>query len=295
MKPFLVLPFFLATIAPSFAAPTKLVFESNDTVWIASIDGSGAKKIADGASPALSPDETRVAFNTEQATGQPAHRKIAVVSLTSGDLTVFNDLPSDNCLEPAWSPDGKQLLFYLYVNNEMQIGLMNADGSDFKLIQKSHPTHHNYWSVTWARDGQSLYAQDMENLYQLGLDASVLKKWQIANLIPHGGMSGNVRLNVSPDGKTLLLDVEMDEKERKSWDGPPPAIWTMDLTTEKVTRLSPKTLYAWDSCWLGSDAIVFESQQPNEKESSIYRMSLSGNGKDKKLLVKDARLPSVVP
>ena len=133
----------------------------------------------------------------------------------------------------------------------------------------------------------------MENLYQLGLDASVIKKWPVAKLIPHGGMSGDVRLNVSPDGKTLLLDIEMDEKERKDWDGPPAAIWTMDLATEKVTRLTPKSLYGWDSNWLGNDAIVFASQAPGEKGPSIYRMSL--NGKDRKLLVKGARLPSTAP
>lgn len=83
----------------------------------------------------------------------------------------------------------------------MQLGLIEADGSGFKLLQQSEPTHHNYWSVTWARDGRSLYAQDMESLYQLGLDATVMKKWKIEQLIPQGGMSGDSRFSVSPDGK----------------------------------------------------------------------------------------------
>lgn len=38
-------------------------------------------------------------------------------------------------------------------------------------------------------------------------------------------MSGDIRLDASPDGKSLLMDVEMDEKARKDWDGPPPSVW----------------------------------------------------------------------
>jgi hypothetical protein len=35
-------------------------------VWIANLDGTGEKKIADGIFPAISPDGTRVAFNTTE-------------------------------------------------------------------------------------------------------------------------------------------------------------------------------------------------------------------------------------
>src|SRR3954447_6933608 len=201
----------LATTTPGIAAPTKLAFEKSDAVWVANIDGSGAKKIANGQSPALSPDGTRLAFNTVQAVGQPAHRKIAVADLATQQVKVFDEVPSDNCLQATWSHDGQRLLFYAYVENEMRIAVMNADGSDFKFISKTGAEHQNYWSATWAHDGQSFFGQDMENLYQLSLDGSVMKKWPIEQLVPHGGMSGNVRLNISPDGKTLLLDVEMDE------------------------------------------------------------------------------------
>ncbi|MFL6528131.1 MAG: translocation protein TolB [Chthoniobacterales bacterium] len=282
----------LATTTPGIAAPTKLAFEKSDAVWVANIDGSGAKKIANGQSPALSPDGTRLAFNTVQAVGQPAHRKIAVADLATQQVKVFDEVPSDNCLQATWSHDGQRLLFYAYVENEMRIAVMNADGSDFKFIPNTGGEHQNYWSATWAHDGQSFFGQDMENLYQLSLDGSVMKKWPIEQLVPHGGMSGNVRLNISPDGKTLLLDVEMDEKERKGWDGPPPAIWTIDLQSEKATRQTPETLYAWDSNWCGEECVVFASQTAGEKNPSIYRMSLGTDGKDKKLLVKNATLPS---
>jgi len=270
----------------------QLTFEQDDAVWIANIDGSSPKKIAGGQAPDLSPDGARLAYNTVQATGQPSHRQIAVVDLASGQTTILKDIPSDNCMEPRWSPDGKRLLFNFYVNDERRIGVVDADGTGFHYVQESEPKHQTYWAADWAADGQSFFAEDMENLYRLDLDAKVLKKWAIDKLVPDGEMSGDVRLDASPDGKTLLMDVEMDEKERKDWDGPPPSIWLLDLATEKVTRLTPKTLYAWDCHWLEApDSILFLSQNPGEENASIYRMSTTGRGKDRLLLVKNASTP----
>lgn len=292
-----VLPILLSLVAAAAIAgePTKLTYEKNDAVWVAGIDGSGARKIAGGQSPCLSPDGSKLAFNTVQQPGQPAHRQIAVADLAKNAITVFKDIPSENCMEPVWSPDGSKLLFYYYTDNERRIGLVNADGSGFRYVQKSEPKHAGYWAAAWAADGKSFFCEDMENLYHLDLDATVLKKWNIEKLVPKGGMSGDVRLDVSPDGKTLLMDIEMAETERKGWDGPPPAVWKMDLATEKVARVTPKSLYAWDCHWCGPDAIVFCSQAAGEESPSIYRMSLEGNGEDRKLLVKNARLPGVSP
>jgi len=114
----------------------------------------------------------------------------------------------------------------------------------------------------------------------------------IKKLVPHGSMGGNVRLDASPDGKTLLMDVDMDEKESKGWDGPPASIWMLDLATEKTTRLITKSLYAWDSHWLAApNSILFTSQRAGEKNPSIYQMSTTAHGKDQKMLIKNATIP----
>lgn len=97
----------------TFADTAKIAFERGDSVWVAKLDGSEAKKVADGQSPELSPDGRKLAFNTQQAVGQPAHRRIAVADLASGKVTTFENVPSENCMQPRWSPDGSKLLFYL--------------------------------------------------------------------------------------------------------------------------------------------------------------------------------------
>jgi TolB protein len=171
MKALVLLLFVLLGAAPGVLADaSKLAFERGDAVWIARINGSEAKRIASGAAPELSPDGRKLAFNTQQAVGQPAHRRIAVADLATGKVTTFENVPSENCLQPRWSPDGSKLLFYLYVNNEMRIGLINADGSGFRYVEKPEPKERGNWGAAWASDGESFFCEDMEQLYLQGLD-----------------------------------------------------------------------------------------------------------------------------
>jgi hypothetical protein len=50
-------------------------------------------------------------------------------------------------------------------------------------------------------------------------------------------------------------------------------------------------LFGWDGVWLDNDNILFLSRDAGEKEDSIYRMST--DGKNLKLLIRNARFPSV--
>src|SRR5262249_26691854 len=157
--------------------------------------------------------------------------------------------------------------------NDRLIGVINADGAGFRRVPTGDPAPHSYWAAAWAADGGSFFVEDMENLYRLDLDGKALKKWAIEKIVPRGAMSGNVRFDAAPDNRTLLMDVEMDEKERRGWDGPPPAIWLFDLMTETATRLTPPSLYAWDGHWLDAPgSILLLSQASGEATPSIYRM-----------------------
>jgi len=106
-------------------------------------------------------------------------------------------------------------------------------------------------------------------------------------------MNSGSRLSISPDGKTLLMDIDQaEEHDRKNWDGPQPAIWSFDVAADKAVRLSPKPLFAWEPRWLGDGEMVFIVQGASEKEPSIYRASIQ-DLEHRKLLVKGARAPSV--
>lgn len=292
MKKLAAILLLVGSLGLAHAAPKKIAFERDSDVFIANIDGTGVKKIARGQSPDFSPDGSMLVYNTVQADGKPSFRQIAVLDLATGKTTmIVKDIPSTNVMEATFSPDGKQLLFCYYANDDRHLGIINIDGSGFRDVQKSEPKHMDYWSEVWAADGKSIFAQDMESLYQIDLDAKVLHKWPTTQLAPGGSMSGDVRLDPSPDGKLLLMDIEMNERARKGWDGPPPAIWTMDLATQKMTRLTPKALYAYDSHWLDApNSILFVSIKAGEEDTNLYRMSTTGKGKV--LLAKGAINPS---
>jgi TolB protein len=63
-------------------------------------DGSGLAKVADGAQPAWSPDDTKIAF---------VGRGIGVVNADGTGERQLTTTTGD--FEPAWSPDGQQIVF----------------------------------------------------------------------------------------------------------------------------------------------------------------------------------------
>src|SRR5438132_2082889 len=294
MKP-LTLSIFVcfAFSALSHAAQRKIAYESGDNVFVADPDGSHAKKIAAGALPEISPDGTRIAFNTEgDAKNRPGpERHIAIADVASGKVTVLPNIPSDNCFGPVWSPDGKQLAFSIMADNAWHLGLVNADGSGFRLVKNAELRPEAFGAPEWARDGKSIFCHDLDNIYQIDLDGNVLKKWELSKILTDASMNGGNRLSVSPDGKVLLMDVDCgSEHERKNWDGPQPAIEKFDVASEKAVRVTGKDDFVWEPFWLSNDEFLCILQTENEKEPSIYRMSISA--KNSKLLVKHARTPS---
>jgi TolB protein len=281
---------FSATASP---ADRHIAFERNDAVYIANLDGTNEKKLADGIFPAISPDGTRVAFNTVEKTSKTTYvRHMAVIDVATSKVSVFKDVPSENSYYPSWTADGKQILFTTRPNEVWDLVAINSDGTNFHVLKPGDQNEVTRYSPVWARDGQSVFCEDMTNIYQIGLDGAVRTQWKISEIVPEGDMSGDGRIDVSPNGKRLLLSIDMaEESSRKDWDGPLPALWAFDIQSQKAARLTPKNVLGWDGVWIDNDNILFLSRAAGEKEDSIYRMT--SDGKNLKRLIKNARFPSV--
>jgi TolB protein len=279
--------------AAGFCADRRIAFERDQGVWIANLDGTAEKKIVDGIFPAISPDGTRVAFNTTEKTSDTTYaRHIAVIELATGKTDVFKEVPSDNSYYPSWKADGKQILFTTRPHEVWDLAVVSSDGTNFHVLKPGTPGEITRYSPVWARDGESIFCEDMSRVYQIGVNGAVRAQWKINKIVPAGDMSGDGRIDVSPDGKRLLLSVDMGEESgRTDWDGPLPALWAFDMQSKKATRLTPKNLFGWDGVWLDNDNVLFLSRDSGEKEDSIYQMST--DGKNLKRLIKNARFPSV--
>jgi TolB protein len=189
----------------AFTADRHIAFERDQAVWIANLDGTGEKKIADGIFPAISPDGTRVAFNTVEKTSDTTNaRHMAVADVATGKVNVFKDVPSENSYYPSWTADGKQILFTTRPHEVWDLVAINSDGTNFHVLKRGVQNEVTCYSTIWAHDGQSVFCEDMTNIYQLGLDGGVRAQWRIAKIVPKGDMSGDGRIDVSPDGKRLL-------------------------------------------------------------------------------------------
>ena len=105
-------------------------------------------------------------------------------------------------------------------------------------------------------------------------------------------MSGDGRIDVSPDGQKLLLGIDMDEEaHRKDWDGPLPAVWTLDLASKKRPA-SPRR-----SVWLGRGAgsildRVFP-QPGRRRKNRVAPQDAPAGGAMSKAITKGVTQPSV--
>lgn len=279
-----------AAVCTASAADQRIAFERADAVYVSNLNASLTRKLSDGIFPAISPNGKSVAFTVVDKTSSAYVRHIAVMEIASGNVRILTEIPSDNVYYAAWSPDSNTIAFTMFVSGVWNLALIKADGTDFKVIKKGDQDKVTLFSPCWAADGKSLFCQDMTTIYRITPDGSVVAQWDIETIIPNGAMSGDGRIDVSPDGHRLLLSVDMDEEyERKDWDGPVPALWSFDVQTAAAVRLTTKNLFAWDGCWLNNSDLLFVSQRPGEKQAAIYQ----SNGKELKRLISDAKRPSV--
>jgi Tol biopolymer transport system component len=93
--------------ASAFSADRHIAFERDNAIYIANLDGTNEKKLADGIFPAISPDGTRVAFNTVEKTRDTTYvRHMAVADVATGMVNVFKDAEQRRIL--LHPPEGKR-------------------------------------------------------------------------------------------------------------------------------------------------------------------------------------------
>lgn len=117
--------------------------------------------------PVYSPDGKKIAFVSDRTEGSNELDKIYVANADGSQVQlVAPEDPGNAFLEhsgPAWSPDGKQIAFYIFNpiseapdDYKNGIYLMNADGSSLRLLYEIPELWYDPPSPVWSPDGTML-------------------------------------------------------------------------------------------------------------------------------------------
>jgi len=115
-----------------------------------------------------------------------------------------------------WSIDGKQIAYFWFVGNETELHIVNADGSNNRIIAKG-TSGHGPWPVTWTRDNKHILTfikdvstlgntKEEQRIVLLSVDNGAIKNLKHLNDLDFGG-----HIDMSPNGKYIVYTLDQNE------------------------------------------------------------------------------------
>jgi Tol biopolymer transport system component len=116
---------------------------------------------SDFDSPRLSPDGTRVAFNSKRGGGTINVWMAELASGTVRQVTFDRELAGF----PSWSPDGKLLAVQVRRGDDRQVGIVPVEGGKIELLTEAHGQS---WGDSFSPDGQRIvFAGNRDGLWNI--------------------------------------------------------------------------------------------------------------------------------
>lgn len=126
-------------------------------------------------SPSLSPDGTKIAFNRRRPVG--GNQQIYIMDTNGKNMVQLTKDASASNTVPRWSPDGQRILFLSDREGNIDLFLMDADGSNQTNITNS-PYNDGLFGRCWSPNGQKIAFQalvgDRSDIYSINLDGTGL-------------------------------------------------------------------------------------------------------------------------
>ena len=176
-------------------------------IWVAAADGTGKTDLTNSpdnfdTDPAWSRDGSRIAWSR----GSMGSYRIAVMNADGSNQHVITDEEgSDDDEQPAWSPDGQQIVF---VDRGGSLVIVQADGSGrHVLLHGSLDINHS--QPNWSSDGTRIaFASNRDNPTLHNMDG-----FELYTVQPDGAGLNRLTNNTtadnfpvwSPDGGSLLF------------------------------------------------------------------------------------------
>jgi eukaryotic-like serine/threonine-protein kinase len=145
--------------------------------------------------PSAAPGDREVVYVSD--TGSHANLWVMNLETRQSRQITYETDPIARVGLPLWSPDGKQIAYFMSRGMSWNYFLVRPDGSERRTV-----AHNAAWA-TWSPDGQWLYFSD----YPEGTN---LRKVRISGGAPEIVRSDNAtRVAIAPDSPTLYYAIEL--------------------------------------------------------------------------------------
>jgi sugar lactone lactonase YvrE len=194
--------------------------------------------------------------------------------------------------EPAWSPDGQNLVFSSDRHGKSgypQIYTMSANGEGIELVTTGFTEADSpSWSPDGARIAFRAFSEAGDEIYTANADGSDLV--QVSDERDDGA-SGAYWPAWSPDGSRIVhARIRYDPATQTDSE----ALYSMSPDGADVERLTPEFFFDGAPAWSPDGSkIAFAARRTGEETASIYVMNADGSGLS--AVMEDSAEPSWSP
>lgn len=182
-------------------------------IWIVPSLGGNARRLTEfGAKPAWSRDGSMLAFQSEapsdlssNAYGALPPSTIWTIPARGGQATQITQVgaPLGGHSSPAWSPDGRRIVFLTYDTSLAEIWSVSATGGELQRLT----TQQLFFDPVYAPDGETIYcvglSRNMYGLWKMQVRATNGERLGEVVEIQSAGPQPIRNLTISADGKKI--------------------------------------------------------------------------------------------
>lgn len=268
--------------------PTKSLHQATangDIEQVKSLISKGADS-ASTDEPKQTSDSDLLAFAADQAKKVAGKRKLLVTSKRTGNFEIFlmnedgteaKNLTNHEAEDsgPAWSPDGKRIVFSSNRSGDFDIYVMNADGSGVR--QLTTDSRKDGWPA-WSPDGKTItFTRSMDPSNYLTGDIFTIKPDATGekNLTDNPAHDGDATW--SPDGKRIVFS------STRGGGAYHFQLYVMGSDGKDIQRLLEKRIaYAYPAWSPDGNKLVFGSSAPGGRSIELFLYNFE-SGKNRQL------------
>jgi Tol biopolymer transport system component len=259
--------------------------DGDQEIYIMNADGSDQRRLTNDPStngwPNWSPDGKQMAFQSNRSGALNIYLMDVLGGSQVDDSKVYqltNSPPGRGSWEPAWSPDGKRIVYSAQQTSGSDIFLMDPDGTGRQRLTDNKAIDG---TPAWSPDGKQIaFFSDRDGnweIYVMNADGSNVRR-----LTHHPGQDHSPAW--SPDGTRIAFVSERDGNEE---------IYVMNPDGANLRRLTRNKAEDWFPAWSpDGKRIAFSSNRDGNHE--IYVMPAPGpqaqvnaDGSDQKRLTNN--------